>query len=86
MSHETFPTPESPAPSKNARHTIHATDTQDTEQVVQWFREAMEAGYDFAYHRKKQDNTPRRLMLIAEGLEASTVMRVLLDDYSLKDE
>lgn len=92
MSHDTFPNAPDPSaseenlPADPPVRVVHDPGTFSAEQLVKWFLEARAEGADFAYHRADPPQTRRKIMLVAEGVETATVLRVLLDDYTLKDE
>lgn len=90
MSHDTFPdapnavVPGSPAVQHAAAHQITATNETDAALRRKWFDDAQTNGWSFLYLPGGREENgaflPRKMLIVAEGIEPSVMLRVLVDE------
>jgi hypothetical protein len=88
VTQDTFPTnPSNPHQETETVPATHkvviATDEDDIDQVLEWFRQAMKKGYDVVYHQSTPPQTEKRMLMVAKGFDSSNILRVLLDEEKL---
>lgn len=85
MNSEKFPhtTGSSPPVEK----TVIATHETDEEKKRKWFEDAQENGWTFVYFpdRGAGRQLPRKMLIVAEGVEAGTILRMLIDETQIEE-
>ena len=96
MSHDTFPDAAGSSPSAtgsnenrvSSERIITTSRDTDAELRRKWFDDAQRNGWTFVYFpdRNTAPHTPRKMLIVAEGIESATVLRILVDETAIHAE
>jgi hypothetical protein len=85
VSHEQFTNATGSSPPAEQDRVIVTNKETDEEKKRRWFQDAQENDWTFVYLPRggAGTQTPRKLLIVAEGIEPATLLRILVDESEI---